>query len=112
MPNAWSLFDMHGNVWEWCRDCSEPRDKQTACSQELIDNERFRIIRGGSWYLEARHCRSAMRRERRAVDRFNYVGFRPVRLKCSLVGNASEITPQGLKQKSIVESVAKRREET
>ena len=51
-PNAWGLYDLHGNVWEWCV-CTEPADDGSLSG---------RILRGGSWYDPPRFCRSAMRR--------------------------------------------------
>ena len=51
-PNAWGLYDMHGNVWEWCV-CTEPADDGPLSGS---------VLRGGSWYDPPRFCRSAMRR--------------------------------------------------
>ena len=79
-PNAWGLYDMHGNVWQWCQDWY---DKDYYWYEKLaIDDPTgpsggsFRVLRGGTWDYNAGICRSAVRSYTTPEDRSNHTGFR------------------------------------
>ncbi|MDR1383016.1 MAG: formylglycine-generating enzyme family protein [Planctomycetaceae bacterium] len=61
--NAWGLYDMHGNVWEWCNDLWWHDDYPSGSATDPIgaNNGSFRVGRGGSWNYYALGCRSAFR---------------------------------------------------
>lgn len=74
-PNPWGLSDMHGNVWEWCRDgygkqLSGGTDPGGATGGSL------RVLRGGCWNFTARNCRSANRSYFDPAHRYANLGFR------------------------------------
>lgn len=75
-PNAWGLYDMSGNVWEWVGDCYQKR-YSGAQSQDKPSCER--VLRGGSWSNDADTPRAANRYKRSAKDRVNNNGFRLAR---------------------------------
>jgi formylglycine-generating enzyme required for sulfatase activity len=86
-PNAWGLYDMHGNVWEWCQDTLQPDyTGAPADGSAWVDekeNKYNRVRRGGSWQETAANCRSAVRfgspgDEKTPDMRNNQVGFRVV----------------------------------
>ncbi|MCJ0906375.1 SUMF1/EgtB/PvdO family nonheme iron enzyme [Rhodococcus sp. ARC_M6] len=64
-PNAWGLYDMIGNVWEWCWDLYDPEVYGT-----------YRIFRGGSWAEEARGCGASVRRRSHPTFSIDDLGFR------------------------------------
>jgi formylglycine-generating enzyme required for sulfatase activity len=79
--NAFGLFDMHGNVNEWCADAFDEhayKKRVNGVGDPFIDgaNGANRVIRGGSWFGSPRVCRSAYRNWRRPVFRNRYLGFR------------------------------------
>ncbi len=76
-PNAWTLFDMHGNVSEWCRDWG--KDKLLGGRDpEETNGDIHRVSRGGCWYFGADNCRAAGRDFSEPSNRAFYQGFRVV----------------------------------
>lgn len=73
--NAWGLYDMHGNVWEWCLDWYGTYPG-TVTDPVGAGNGSKRVHRGGSWLSSARHCRSAIRHDYGPVSRRSYIGLR------------------------------------
>jgi hypothetical protein len=80
-PNAFGLYDMHGNVWEWCEDerhenyINAPTDGSSWQSRISLGQK---VLRGGCWHDYARYCRSACRLKSPCCSRNYFYGFRVV----------------------------------
>jgi formylglycine-generating enzyme required for sulfatase activity len=79
-PNPWGLYDMHGNVWEWCHDWYGDYPGGTVVDPSGSSSGTKRVYRGGSWGYLSVGCRSALRTMNVPDYRLSDHGFRVVRI--------------------------------
>ncbi len=77
-PNAWGLYDIHGNVWEWCSDWHGEHPSDAVTDPQGPRTGRHRVLRGGSWRNRAGDCGSANRLGSAPDISYNHYGFRIV----------------------------------
>jgi formylglycine-generating enzyme required for sulfatase activity len=93
-PNAWGLYDMHGNVYEWCNDWYDPdyykksprenpKGPQKGVVPTGFGGHFFVVVRGGCWLDEGRACRSARRFRLQQSEPYRWTGFR---VACDVAG--------------------------
>jgi len=83
-PNGWGLYDMHGNVYEWCMDWYGKKYYDECKKKGIVENPMGpetgsgRVLRGGCWDFDGQYCRSADRSHDSPDVRFGFIGFRLV----------------------------------
>ena len=89
-PNSWGLYDMHGNVWEWCQDWYGEYIIGAKIDPLGAGSGSERVRRGGSWFKYGYSCRSANRNYGHPGSRYKTTGFRLIGWKVADQGYSDE----------------------
>ncbi|WP_372683139.1 formylglycine-generating enzyme family protein [Desulfosarcina sp.] len=90
LPNAWGLYDMHGNVWEWCVDLFSRYHASPVVDPRETHSGHHRVRRGGSWFGPGYSIRSANRAHGHPMSRLQNTGFRLVMVPPGLPEKADQ----------------------
>jgi len=77
-PNAWGLYDTHGNVWEWCLDWFEPYPAKDVTDPVGPATSKYKVFKGGGWNQDAEYARASSRFMMSPLNGIHFVGFRVV----------------------------------